>query len=120
MDSSPGRITANSNLAGIGSVQKDSRFGDFQVYFNGSEFETSFGGSLPDPMSKFPFRRLASTFASGTGSSYLYHQLSDLAIAEEVWDGGTSGSWVSNNFTISTTIVEQNGLEEPMGDKQST
>lgn len=110
----PDRVAASPNLASVRSVAKGSNSVDSQVWFSRSGFESSFGGgNLPPPLSEFPFQRLASTW---TGRSHLYHQLSDLIIAEDVWDGGTIGSWSSNNITISTTIMGPNGIEEPMGD----
>ncbi|KAL8786833.1 MAG: hypothetical protein Q9213_002570 [Squamulea squamosa] len=63
-----------------------------------------FGAGVDLPLSspRFPFEHLASTFANDSNSTYVYHQLSDTILAEELWDG-TSGFWISNNITIQTS-----------------
>lgn len=62
----------------------------------------AFGGTTQTPSSQFPFNRLTSTYATNSNSTYLYHQLSDTILAEELWDG-TSGFWISSNITIDTS-----------------
>lgn len=37
------------------------------------------------------FTHFASTFAENSGNTYLYHQLSDSIVAEELWDDYMSG-----------------------------
>lgn len=61
----------------------------------------AYGGTTQSPTSQFPFNRLTSTYATNSNSTYLYHQLSDTILAEELWDG-TSGFWISSNITIDT------------------
>ncbi|KAL8647479.1 MAG: hypothetical protein Q9226_006411 [Calogaya cf. arnoldii] len=108
----PGKTAGGSNIASVRSLAEGSNSVDTQVWFSQSGFESSFGGgNLPKPGSDFPFQRLASTLSKKT---YLYHQLSDLVIAEDVWDGDTVGSWTSGNITISTTVMGKNGLEDPI------
>ncbi|KAI4248773.1 MAG: hypothetical protein LQ352_005810 [Teloschistes flavicans] len=62
-----------------------------------------YGQTTLPPTSQFPFNRLASIYAINSNSTYLYHQLSDTIIAEELWDG-ISGVWISKNITIDTSI----------------
>lgn len=69
------------------------------VWYNQSQVESSHVA----PSSDFPFPHFASTFANSSNNTYLYHQLSDSIIAEELWDGDTSGFWISKNITIETT-----------------
>lgn len=71
---------------------------------NGSSFVTD-DGSMQAPDSPFPFGRLASAWDNAT-ASYLYHQLDDLTLVEDMWDGGISNFWTSTNITIGTTISE--------------
>ncbi|KAL9583823.1 MAG: hypothetical protein Q9203_004915 [Teloschistes exilis] len=61
----------------------------------------AYGGTTQSPTSRFPFNRLTSTYATNSNSTYLYHQLNDTVLAEELWDG-TSGFWISSNITIDT------------------
>lgn len=79
------------------------------AWFNQSTLQIDGGGSpgTPLPRSQFPFPRIAGTTNNSTarvGITYLYHQLSDRILAQEVWDG-TSGFWITNNITIDTTIT---------------
>ena len=70
------------------------------IWFNDSQLQTVYE---PSPSSKLPFHRFTTTFAENATNTYLYHQLSDSVLAEELWDGGTSGFWISSNVTIETT-----------------
>ncbi|CAL8579665.1 hypothetical protein XPA_005399 [Xanthoria parietina] len=74
------------------------------ITMNGSAFVTD-DGSMQAPDSPFPFGRLASAWDNAT-ASYLYHQLDDLTLVEDMWDGGISNFWTSTNITIGTTISE--------------
>ncbi|KAI4256208.1 MAG: hypothetical protein L6R42_006350 [Xanthoria sp. 1 TBL-2021] len=74
------------------------------ITLNGSRF-VSDDGSMQAPDSPFPFQHLASTWDNAT-ASYLYHQLDELTFVKDMWDGGISRFWISNNITIGTTISE--------------
>ena len=60
-------------------------------------------GQYPNELQHVPFRRLAGTWPSspGTNGSYVYRQLDQTTVSEEVFDTGT-GYWSSSNFTVST------------------
>lgn len=75
------------------------------VFLNQSTPQWGFGfqtGGVPLSSLRFPFNRLASTFADNATSTYLYHQLTDTILAEELWDG-TSAFWIQSNVTIETS-----------------
>lgn len=72
------------------------------IWFNQSTLLFVDERSLLSPSADFPFPRVASTFAKNATYNYLYHQISDSILAEEVWDG-TSGFWISKNITIGTS-----------------
>lgn len=52
------------------------------------------------PKNRFPYPHFASTWATNSTNSYVYHQLNDTVIAGELWDGGESDFWISKNITI--------------------
>lgn len=58
------------------------------------------GVRRPSPKTRFPFPYFASTCAGNSTDYYIYHQISDIVIGEELWDGGKSGFWISKNITI--------------------
>ncbi|KAL8915805.1 MAG: hypothetical protein Q9208_008833 [Pyrenodesmia sp. 3 TL-2023] len=79
------------------------------LYFDQSTMRVSathhgkkYRAKLPLPNTPFPFNRLASTFARNGTNSYLYHQISDSIISEDLWDD-TSGFWITSNITIETS-----------------
>ncbi|KAL8899409.1 MAG: hypothetical protein Q9207_006215 [Kuettlingeria erythrocarpa] len=78
------------------------------AWFNQSKLQIDASQAGPPiPKTPFPFLRIAATYSNSTGLNgiaYLYHQLSDTILAEEVWDS-TSGFWITNNITIETTSV---------------
>ncbi|KAL8993152.1 MAG: hypothetical protein Q9169_006562 [Polycauliona sp. 2 TL-2023] len=114
IDDNYGGIPVASNLASVRALARGSDSASPVVWFSQAGFQVSFKDNyLPEPASGFPFRRLAST---RTERPHLYHQLDGLVIAEDVWNGGTNGSWTCNNITINATVMGPNGPQEPMGD----
>ena len=57
------------------------------------------GYSIDGPLSAFPFARLATTTPVGSRAFYLYHQLSESILAEEIFDS-SHFVWTSSNISI--------------------
>ncbi|KAL9601999.1 MAG: hypothetical protein Q9219_002107 [cf. Caloplaca sp. 3 TL-2023] len=53
------------------------------------------------PETPFPFNRLTTLYLNSTKETYIYHQISDTVIAEELWDE-VNKSWFTKNITIPT------------------
>ena len=71
--------------------------------FNQSEIQNGFFASAetPIPDAWFPFRRLGASYNSNGVESYIYHQMNESIIAEEIWD--EAEFWQpSRNISIGT------------------
>ena len=60
------------------------------------------GRLINEPLSSFPFGRMATTTPVGSRAFYLYHQLNGSILAEEVWDSGHL-VWTSSNVSVAIT-----------------
>ncbi|KAL8688499.1 MAG: hypothetical protein Q9218_005607 [Villophora microphyllina] len=108
----PGNLTIGIEYTAMDQYSRSSIDSDIAplmqggaLFLNQSVPQYGFGfppkGELPLPTVQFPFEHLASTYAKSSSSTFIYHQLSDTVLAEELWDD-TSGFWISNNITIDT------------------
>ena len=55
---------------------------------------------LPVPDAGSPYLRLGSTYRVNTIQTYVYHQVNDSTIAEEVWEEESSVWQTSKNISI--------------------
>lgn len=77
----------------------------FGFWVNGTDlaaYTTKNIGLSTQPQSKFPFSRLAGTTAGNASDVYLYHQINETSIAEDMYnlDGGF---FTTTYFEISTS-----------------
>ncbi|KAL8674522.1 MAG: hypothetical protein Q9224_007496 [Gallowayella concinna] len=86
------------------AIVQDHNKGPFTtLWFNHSTSRLYTQYEVPIPNTQSSFYRFAGTHASNFTNTYIYHQLSDSVIAEELWDNGDSGFWISSNITIDTS-----------------
>ena len=57
---------------------------------------------IDGPLSPFPYARMATTTPIGSRAFYLYHQLSESILAEEIFDS-SHFVWTSSNVSIAIT-----------------
>ena len=78
--------------------------GDGEVlWFNGSTptiLDSSDNFDLPVPNVTFPYRHFGSTYGVNATQTYVYHQVNDSTIAEEVWEKQSSLWQRSKNISI--------------------
>ncbi len=76
----------------------------FGFWVNGTSlaaYTTKNIGLSTEPKSDFPFSRLAGTTVGNSSNVYLYHQINQTAIAEDMYNTD-GGFFTSNYFNIST------------------
>ena len=91
-----------------GNVAQYDSVSAFRLWVNGSAL--SYMGTIdqtPKPvqtplMSPFPYNRLAVTSVENITAFYLFHQINETAIAEDVWDSSIEG-WTSSIVNIATS-----------------
>ncbi|KAL9612219.1 MAG: hypothetical protein Q9167_003168 [Letrouitia subvulpina] len=72
------------------------------VQVNGTALASIWTGFINMPTTRFPFKRLASIPQTNESLSYLYHQLDETVIAEEIYDAQRGVFTLTNNITIET------------------
>ena len=74
---------------------------DYGFFVNGSSLVGyGFLNPLESPISPFPFVRLASSTPTNSSVFFLYHQMNEAVLAEDMYDTSI-GHWISTNVTVS-------------------
>ena len=89
----------------VGNLSSFNDLWPYYLWVNGTTLSSFYDPDVSmfnnPPTSAFPYTRLAATTTDGSTAFYLYHQINESIIAEDVWDRAL-GSWSSSTINIAT------------------